>query len=296
MPSSIDWNQIESNLHTMTRAEGGFSQAQRGLVSLPDGQRVFVKIGTEKNSKAWATKEIAVYRYLQDHSYAAIPDFLSASSDQTAFSLEALTLEDGWDWSDTWTAERLAVTLQAMDDLAALQPKHEDWMSLGQVALDESRDGWKPLAQSAELQQAVRDKLQASGQAHLAETLDFAAQARRTADFVFRTDTLVHYDARADNCAWSPAKKQVKLVDWNWTQLGDTRVDSSAMLAHVQQTGLDVYPLYADRLDADALHWLAGFWLRAAITPIWPNGPAHLRDFQLRVGTTALELAHAIEQ
>ncbi|HTE58643.1 MAG TPA: phosphotransferase [Verrucomicrobiae bacterium] len=295
MPNPIDWNQIEANLHTMTHATGGFSQAQRGLVGLPGGGQVFVKIGTEENSKAWAKKEVAVYRYLQDQSYTAIPALLAASPDQTAFSLEALKPEDGWDWSETWTAERLAATLQAMDDLAALQPKHEDWMSLGQVALDEGRDGWGPLAQSTELQQELREKLKTAGQSQIAEALDFTAQAERTASFVFRTDTLVHYDVRADNCAWNPVQKQVKLVDWNWTQLGDTRVDSSAMLAHVQRTGLDVYPLYADRLDADALHWLAGFWLRAAITPIWPDGPAHLRDMQLQVGITALGLAHSIE-
>ena len=206
--------------------------------------------------------------------------------------MEALTSEDGWDWSDTWTEERLTATLKAMDELASLKPEDENWMTLGQSALDESRNGWPVLKQSSELQQTLLNKLCASGFADVAKTLDFGKESNRSSGFVFRNDTLVHHDVRADNCAWNASKNQVKLVDWNWTQYGDVRIDTAAMLTHVQKSGLDISQSQAARLDADALQWMAGFWLKAAATPIWPGGPEHLRDFQLQAGITALELAN----
>ena len=294
MQNSITWHEIEASLDNLTPTEGGFSQAHRGLVTLPDGRQIFVKIGTDDNTKQWARKEIAVYEYLKQQSFGAVPELLASSPDNTAFALEALTPENGWDWSEAWTPERLAATLEAMDELAVLKPQSEDWLDMGQLALDESRDGWAALKKSDELRHALLNKLVSAGHKETADALDFAAEADRSARFVFRTDVLVHFDVRADNCAWNPHTKQVKLVDWNWTQYGDARVDFAAMLTHVQKSGLDISASQASRLDADALQWLAGFWFNGAATPIWPGGPEHLRDFQLQAGITALKLARKV--
>lgn len=290
----VAWSVVEMGLETMTPVDGGFSLARRGLVNLPDGDQVFVKIGTEENSVEWAKKEIAVYRYLKVHGYSAIPELRGTNQDQTAFVLDALTPQEGWDWTDTWSVERLEATLQAVDELAALRPAHEDFMSMGQSALDESRDGWIALNQSPDLQQALRDKLHAARKPELAKTLDVAKEFDQSTQFVFRTNTFVHYDIRADNCAWNADTKQVKFVDWNWAQYGDARIDAAAMLTHVQKAGLDILRSHKDRLDAGALQWMAGFWLKAAATPIWHGGPPHLRDFQLQAGLTALELSRKL--
>lgn len=286
----IPWAEIESGLDNLTPVDGGFSQAHRGLLNLSDGGQVFVKVGVDANSNLWARKEVALYEYLKLQSYSAAPELLSSNADHTSFALEALTTEDGWDWTDTWTSERLAKTLQAMDELAKLKPVNETWMTMGQVALDESRDGWATLQSSDELQTRLLNKLHAADHDELADSLDISAEVRRSSKFEFRTDTLVHYDVRADNCAWNAAKNQVKLVDWNWAQYGDPRVDSSALLTQVQKSGLDISKTQASRLDADALQWLAGFWFNAAATPIWEGGPEHLRDFQLESGVTAYKL------
>ncbi|MDR3547707.1 MAG: hypothetical protein P4M11_05480 [Candidatus Pacebacteria bacterium] len=96
---------------------------------------------------------------------------------------------------------------------------------------------------------------------------------------------------RADNCAWNKDKREVKLVDWNWLELGDRRIDLAASLTHVQNSGFDVLKSYSDRLDPEALNWMAGFWLNAASQPIWEGGPEKLRDTQLQAGLTALRLA-----
>jgi hypothetical protein len=53
--------------------------------------------------------------------------------------------EDGWNWSDEWTEERLAKTLEAMDVLAAIQPGGTDKDFFGSEMLNETDDGWQPL-------------------------------------------------------------------------------------------------------------------------------------------------------
>ncbi len=287
----ISWGDIEKSIETLTKVDGGFSPAHRGIVTLSDGMRAFVKVGVNDPTKKWAKKEVEVYRFLQRHNYPFIPQLLAHNNDETSFALEALTPEDGWNWSDEWTEERLAKTLEAMDVLAAIQPVGHDKDFFGVEMLNETNDGWQPLKDSKELRQTLLSKLRSAGCSDIANALDFSVEAERSANFPFRKDTLVHYDVRADNSPWNALRQAVSLVDWNWTQLGDRRIDLAAMLVHVHQAGLDVTRASGDRLHADALHWITGFWFKAAATPIWLGGPAHLRDVQLQSAITALKLA-----
>lgn len=291
------WDFIESHILSLTPVSGGFSLAKRGVIRLPGQGTIFVKIGTEENSKRWAKKELAVYDYLSSELYSPIPEVLSKSDDQTSFALEPLLPEEGWDWSDAWTIERLNATLEAMDALAQLNPQEQSWAtSTDEQALDASRNGWQILVDSPDRQKKLWTKLKKAGYSEFADGLDLKHELKRSLPFVFKTDKLVHYDVRADNCAWNPVKKEVKLVDWNWAQLGDTRIDVSATLVNVQRGGFDVVSTHADRLDADALQWLAGFWLRGAATPIWEGGAESLRNFQLEAGVTSLKLLSQLEQ
>ncbi len=287
----ISWGDIEKSIETLTKVDGGFSSAHRGIVTLSDGMRAFVKVGVNDPTKKWAKKEVEVYRFLQRQNYPFIPQLLAHNNDETSFALEALTPEDGWNWSDEWTEERLVKTLEAMDVLAAIQPVGDDKDFFGIEMLNETNDGWQPLKDSKEFQQTLLSKLRSAGCSDIANALDFSVEAERSANFPFRKDTLVHYDVRADNSPWNARRQAVRLVDWNWTQLGDRRIDLAALLVHVHQAGLDVTRASGDRLHADALHWMTGFWFQAAATPIWPGGPAHLRDVQLQSAMTALKLA-----
>jgi thiamine kinase-like enzyme len=292
----IEWSEIEKELDNLRTVDGGFSQAQRGLLTLPDGTHVFVKLGLHENTKRWAKKEIAVYRFLKKHSYSYIPELLAANDDESGFVITAHTPEDGWDWKENWTEERVDKTLEAMDTLAALQPEGDDLSFFSHKAIDESDDGWKPLLDSTDLQSKLLEKLRKAGKSELADNLDFTKEAKWSSQFAFQTNVLVHNDVRADNCAWSATTNEVRLVDWNWTQLGDRRIDLAATLTYVQKSGFDILPKYADRLDADALHWMAGFWFKSAATPIWEGGPEHLRDFQLLSGLTALDLTTRVTE
>lgn len=288
---NITWGDIEKSIETLREVDGGFSPVYRGIVTLLDGRQAFVKVGVNDDTKQWARKEIAVYRFLQRQNYPFIPQLFAHNHDETGFALEALAPEDGWNWSNEWTQERLAITLEAMDALATIQPGGTDKDAFGSEMLNETDDGWQPLKASKELQHTLLNKLRSAGYSDITKALDFDAEAERSSTFLFRKDTLVHYDVRADNAPWHARRQVVRLVDWNWTQFGDRRIDLAALLIDVHQSGLDVMRVAGDRLNADALHWLIGFWFKAAATPIWPGGPAHLRDLQLQSAMTAWKLA-----
>ncbi|MBA2560184.1 MAG: aminoglycoside phosphotransferase family protein [Propionibacteriales bacterium] len=294
MTRTPTWTVVAHSLDTLKQVAGGYSQAHRGLVVLPDGNVIFVKLGTEEATRKWAKKEIAVYRFLRSQGYTFVPDLLATKHDETAFALEAITETGGWSWAASWTSERLEATLIAMDALAAIEPVGADRVYLSQTAIDDGDDGWRPLAGSQELREALLGRLRAVGRPELADQTDFQAMADRSHQFALSNDVLVHNDVRSDNCAWNPTTGRVMLVDWNWAQLGDRRIDVSSLLVSVQRAGLELIPDYADRLDKDALHWLAGFWLRAAVTPMWKGGPASLRDSQLHSGLIALDLERRI--
>lgn len=290
-----DWQSIEKHLGDIRAVEGGFSQAQRGLITLSDGSEVFVKVGSQENTKKWAKKEVAVYRFLERHQYPNAPKMIATNADETAFAFEAFTPADGWNWQDNWDEDRLAATMQAMNDLAAIKLDNKERSFFSERNISQDDNGWLPLQSSAEKQELLKMKLHGIGAEDVASSIDFTAYAERSKAYQFATDTLVHYDLRADNCAWNAALKLVKIVDWNWTQLGDKDIELAQTLTHIHKSGYDLPYELVKQLNADALHWIAGYWFNAAATPIWEGGPEHLRDFQLLAGVTALRLADRLD-
>lgn len=287
---NIPWEALEPFLNNLISVEGGYSDAKRGLLTGVDNTTIFIKYGTSESSKKWAKKEVEVYKFLTERNFPYIPRLLAVSPDETAFALEALTPGIGWDWSDTWTEARLDQTFAALDALTVIECPAP--LSLFQPILTADDDGWAELLKYKELQTNLAQKLARLSLEHLTE--DVRVHATRSAQFTIRHDSLVHNDVRCDNCPWRANTNEIKLVDWNWAELGDRRIESAAMLAHVQATGYQVLPKYKSRLDREALHWVAGVWFAAACKPIWHRGPAHLRDIQLRAGIAALTLSNTL--
>jgi hypothetical protein len=287
----IPWAQIEDEVQNLVPVEGGNSDAQRGIVTVPDGSKIFVKIGVNEHTKGWATKEINSYRFLEENGYSYIPRLLSTNEDRTGFAIDGLLPEGGWDWSDKWTKERLDATLAATDALAAIQPETK-YKELFRPVITDADNGWIRLMESEEKRTSLAAKLQTIS--NFAIMQDLQQYAQRAATYRVSHDTLVHDDVRADNCAWNKDTGEVKLVDWNWLDLGDRRIDLAACLTHIQKSGFDVLQDYSSRLDPEALNWMAGFWFNAASQPIWPGGPEKLRDTQLQAGLTAINLAKEI--
>jgi hypothetical protein len=160
------------------------------------------------------------------------------------------------------------------------------------LTTDEIADGWRPLAESAEKQTILLEKLRMSRHEALADALDIPAMAAQSARFTFHNDSLVHNDVRADNGAWNQSLQAVKLIDWNWAQISDRRIDINSLLVHVHRSRFDVSNEHASWLNADALQWLAGFWLHSAAETNAHNTSeiTTLEDYQLLSGIAALEL------
>jgi thiamine kinase-like enzyme len=289
----ISWNDINSSIGTLIETSGGYTTAQRGIITLPNQEKLFVKIGHDDLTKQWAHKEIQVYRFLQKYNFPFIPGLLAVNNEETAFALEPL--QTGWGWTDNWTIERLDKTLEAMDDLAEIVPDDQDKLLFEKSFISETANGWRPLSEDSELQRVLHAKLIAANRQDLANGINFTEHAQRSLKFMFERTALVHNDVRADNCAWSEELKTVKLIDWNWAQLGDRRIDVGAFLVHVHKTGF-VITNHLHRLDKEALHWLAGFWFKSATQPILDGSSerAALRGYQLASGVTAFDLAQSL--
>ncbi len=292
-PPLISWDAIEASLQTLTETPGGYTTARRGIITLPDARKLFVKIGHDDLTSEWAHREILVYRFLQRQDFPFMPALLAVNDSETAFAIQPL--QDTWDWSDNWTTERLDQTLKAMDVLAKVVLGDQDRLLFEKSFVSETADGWRPLSEDDESQRLLRTKLAAAGRSDLADSLDFNQHAQRSVRFIFECTALVHNDVRADNCAWNPRQQLVKLIDWNWAQLGDRRIDVGAFLVHVHKTGFDIAN-YRHKLDKEALHWLAGFWLKSASEPLLEGSSerAALRDYQLASGITAFDLAQSL--
>ena len=285
---TIAWSNLEARLDNMESVSGGYSDAKRGIVTTPNGERLFVKVGVSEGTKGWIQKETRVYDFLSQNGFSHVPSVAARNSDNSAIALEALEANQGWDWSESWDDARLEATLASLDELAELEVPTDN-PDLITPILSTAKNGWIELIESEERVSALIQKLATKDQEALAEQIQSFAQD--TADFTFRKEALVHNDVRADNCAWNAETGEVKLVDWNWLELGDRRADLAGMLVHVHQSGYDVLEKHADRLDKDALNWIAGYWLAAASKPIWPGGPESLREFQLDSALVSLDLS-----
>jgi len=247
------WQNINEALHTLEKTQGGFTLAHRGIITMPDGTRVFVKMGVDDNTKKWIQREINMYELLQAYKFPFIPKLLTHNDEHTAIALEVLASDEGWDWTSTWNTSRLDKTLGAVDMPVSIDPTEADKRVLGRSMLGADNDGWKSLVRSEAKQKILLAKLHTARHNELADTLDIPAMAKQSMQYVFKDDTIVHYDVRADNCAWHSKFNTVKLIDWNLAQLGDRRIDISGMLVDVHCAGFDIMSRYANRLDAAAL-------------------------------------------
>ncbi|MFM2381334.1 MAG: hypothetical protein RLZZ76_101 [Candidatus Parcubacteria bacterium] len=288
-----EWKYFMEFLTGLETSQGGNSPAKRGIITTYAGEKFFIKIGVDEATKIWAQKEITAYGFLKSLEYQHAPALIAYNQEKTGFVIDALTAEDGWDWSNTWTKERLDSTLTAMDELAKLPLSATQKQLFREgMGMDDSQNGWIQLQGSTERQNYL---ISTFPQTEVREVLENLSKHFDTSlKHKLSLDTLVHHDVRADNCAWNKETKQVKLVDWNWLQIGDKNLDRASFLVHVHQNGIDVNEAYSQLLQPQALHFIAGFWLYQASRPIHSGGPETLRPLQLQSALTALKLREQI--
>lgn len=187
----IQWSEIENKIGDLTPVEGGNSDAQRGIITALDGSKIFIKIGVNEHTKGWATKEINSYRFLEENGFPFAPRLLSTNEDKTGFAIDALLPADGWDWSDTWSSERLDTTLAATDALAAIQPdpKYKDLL---RPVITDADNGWAKLMELEERRISLVTKLQTTSDPDVMSNVSKYSQ--RASEYKVRHDTLVHDD------------------------------------------------------------------------------------------------------
>ena len=80
----MQWQDIKKTLHTLEKTQGGFTLASRGIITMPNGKRAFVKIGVDDVTKKWIHRELNTYALLEAYAYPCMPKLLAYDDGRTA--------------------------------------------------------------------------------------------------------------------------------------------------------------------------------------------------------------------
>jgi hypothetical protein len=255
-------------------ADGGYTNAERWVVSFKDGSSCFVKGAADAYTAGELRKEYnLVYSRLQA---PFLPRLLGWDDDD----LPLLVLEDlsHAHWPPPWSREQIDAVLRTMRDLHATRLP-----DLPPVDLDDTTNpaSWATVAadprdflalglcSGAWLRRALRSLLRC-------ERLGFGA--------THQGDDTLHVDLRSDNVCFEG--ERVVLVDWNWAATGNGELDIAAWLPSLHSEG---GPL-PDELLPNAPHWAAmicGYFAARAGLPVIPHAP-RVRQVQLAQLRSAL--------
>jgi hypothetical protein len=255
---------------------GGYSSADRFIVTLADGRSVFVKSAAVENLAGWLRREHEVYASLEG---TFIPRLIGWDDDGTRPLLVIEDLSEA-DWTPRWDAARVASVREALAELSTAAPP-PNTVSV-EVAFPGLFGRWETVASDPEpfLSSGLRDG--AWLERCLQPILDASAGAP------IRGAGLCHLDVRSDNICFRDGN--AVLVDWNWASLANPDLDLAAWLPSVRAEGgpppWEVLP-GAGGLAA----WIAGVW--AAIVGLPPPETAPtvraLQRAQLAVALEWLE-------
>jgi hypothetical protein len=253
------------------RATGGYTPAQRWVVTFEDGSSCFVKSATglpESPMDEWLRREYKVYSRLEA---PFMPRLLGWDDDgmQPILVLEDLS---GGFWPPPWTASRVEAVLQT---LAQVRATSLDGLPSAPVLDPDLTSHWSEVELEPgpflSLGLCSADWLQGALPALVAAAL----QAERAGD------DLVHFDVRSDNLCFIHGR--VLLVDWNFAARGNGEIDVAFLLPSLDSEGGP----RPESLLPDAPQWAAatsGFFASRAGEPPVPNAPRvrQVQRFQLR--------------
>ncbi len=272
----ITWQMIDAAMDSFKPTSGGYSLAKRGIVTLASGERVFIKLATNDDTKKFIAKELAAYRWLKKKGYTHLPEILLERTD--GFVLPDLSRLD---WSNQWTVAKIDAVFLALDELSGMQLSDEDLANLSDFDMG---NGWQELIDEPASLQKLLENLQ--------DYPDYAnaiknnlKQFAQTADsYLNEKDQykLIHADVRADNLAYDPNNHTVQLIDWNWMGMGRKGIEDVALLVNIAHSGFSVEDHCSERIDPIAALALAGFWFSRSTRRIWEGGNPELRTLQFK--------------
>lgn len=254
-------------------AVGGFSPALRGVATLADGRRAFVKAATDPDTAAWLRAEWRIYGHVESPHVARSLAFLAAEPPILLLEdLSACAEAPPWSRAQVEAVERALAALSRIAAPPEVPP-------LDPVGIF---DGWaRVVAEPARfVALGWRDA------AWMRATLPRLAAAE--ARFDPRGEALLHLDLRGDNLRFRDG--EAVIFDWNWACRGNPLIDHAFWLPSLH---LDGGPAPITRLrDAAAAACVAGFFCWRGSQPRGAM-PAGLRAFQRAQGRIALAWAEA---
>lgn len=262
----VDWRQ----------PSGGYTPAQRWLVTFEDGRSGFVKSATATSASPidqWLRHEYDVYSRLE-------ADFLTRMLGWDDDGVQPLLiLEDlsAARWPPPWRPGDVDAVLDMLARMHATQldvPPAEELDPDLTAHWREVQDDPAPflslgLCSEAWFDQALPPLLAAARQVDLSG------------------DDLVHFDVRSDNLCFDG--ERVLLIDWNFAARGNGELDIATWLPSLHAEGGPP----PEAILPDAPHWAAtmsGFFAARAGGPPIPNAP-RVREVQLSQLRTALPWA-----
>ncbi|HYN65218.1 MAG TPA: hypothetical protein VES36_11500 [Candidatus Limnocylindrales bacterium] len=251
---------------------GGYTPAERWVVTFGDGTRAFAKVGTVERVGEWLRTEHRAYR---DIAGSFMPHLLGWSDTPVA----ALLLEDLSDasWPPPWSTDRVARTRVMLDEVAAARCPR--WAPAAEEI--ELFTGWSDIASDP----APFLSLGLSTRAWLDAALPALIRSERPAQIA--GDRLLHFDVRSDNMCFTADR--TLLVDWNWIARGNPLLDVAAWLPSLATEGGP----QPEEVEPDAGVFapaLAGYFCSHAPLAHIPDAP-HVRDVQLEQALTSLPWA-----
>ena len=262
----------------------GFSPGLAARIRLDDGRRVFVKAVS-----AVANPDTPDIHRREARVLAAMP--VSAPVPRLLWTYDrapwvALGLEDvdGRHPDEPWTEHDLSLVIATYEKLAReLTPAP---ISVDDAVHGFERDinGWQVALARDE------QRLDPWCRKHLARLAELESRAPEAA----RGDTLLHFDARADNLLI--AGERVYVVDWPWARTGAWWIDIVGMAPSVTMQGGPSPEELLERLDLSGVEKadldavicsIAGYFAVHALDPPPPGIPT-VRAFQAAQGRVAI--------
>ncbi len=264
----------------------GFSPGLASRLLLADGRRVFLKAVHES-----ANPDTPGIHRREARILSALPASVPAPRLLWTYDEEgwvALCLEDvdGRHPREPWTEEDLDLVVATYTRMAAdLTPSPIEVDGTAAEGFAGEINGWQLALRRGE------DRLDEWCTRNLARLAELESRAPGAA----MGDTLLHFDARADNLLIAGARLYV--LDWPWARTGAWWIDLVAMAPSVAMQGgpspadflgrLDLSGVADDDVDA-VVCTLAGYFAVHALEPPPPGIPT-VRAFQAAQGRVAID-------
>lgn len=259
-----------------TPRRGGFSSAGLWAIETTGGRSSFVKAATSEDTARFLRAEMEIYVSLEAPFLPEIRAWVD-DGHRPFVVMEDLS---GYHWPPPWNRRQIDAVLAVCAEIAATNVP----ASLNREVDDAIRDRYWP-------------KFDALVEADLAPRGWFEsivpALTAAEAGAVIDGESLVHADIRSDNvCIRNDG---VKVVDWNWTYIGNPELDVVAWLPSLHLEG-GPPPWELVEGDAGLVARVAGFFLYHSTLPPNPMVRGDLRSFQRSQGIIALDwICHLLE-